>query len=146
MSRVRISYVPQDHYDSSYISNVTDFYNAKCKTFRGGRISSNVPVFNLEVPNGYLFTPFCLKTDFMYFTNLNTYFPNDTAMYAEIETAYGDSDLAKFFKRNYPSQLMQDPFALFAKHYVDSCGETTIDTLQLEFIKKYNLGFVVCEG
>ncbi len=146
MSRVRISYVPQDHYDSSYISNVTDFYNAKCKTFRGGRISSDVPVFNLEVPNGYLFTPFCLKTNFMYFTNLNTYFPNDAAMYAEIEKAYGDSYLSKFFKRNYPLQLMQDPFAFFAKHYVDSCGETTIDTLQLEFIKKYNLGFVVCDS
>ena len=146
VSRINISYTPEDRYDSAYIINVADYYNTNSTTFRGGQISSDVPIFNLEVPNGYLYTPFCLKTDFMYFTNLNTYFPNDSTMYYAIENTYGDSDLAKFFKRNYPSQLKQDPFARFAKQYVDSCGETSIDTLRLAFIKKYQLGFIVCDS
>lgn len=146
VSRIRISYAPEDRYDSAYIIDVTNYYNTNSTTFRGGQISSDVPIFNLEVPNGYLFTPFCLKSDFMYFTNLNTYFSNDSSMYDAIEDAYGDGDLAKFFKRNYPSQLKQDPFVRFAKQYVDSCGETSIDTLRLEFIKKYHLGFIVCDS
>ena len=146
ISRIRTSYVPEDCYDSVYITNVADYYNTKCKTFRGGQISSDAPVFSLEVPNGYLFMPFCLQTKFMYFTNLNTYFPNDSIMYVEIEKMYGDSDLGKFFKRNYPSQLKQDPFARFAKQYVDSCGETSVDVLRFEFIKKYRLGFIVCDS
>ena len=147
ISRISISYAPEDIYDSAYIDNVSDYYNHKYKTFRGGQISLDAPVFNLEVPNGYLFTPFCLKTDYMYFTNMNTYFPNDSTMYAAIEKTYGEgSDLALFFKRNYPSQLQHDPFACFADQYISTHGTTTIDTLQLEFIKKYELGYLLCDS
>ena len=147
ISRISISYAPEDKYDSAYIDNVSDYYNHQCTLFRGGHISSESPVFNLEVPNGYLFTPFCLKSDYMYFTNMNTYFPNDSTMYAAIEKTYGEgSDLALFFKRNYPSQLQHDPFACFADQYISTHGTTTIDTLQLEFIKKYELGYLLCDS
>ncbi len=145
ISRRNISYTPSDNHDINYITNVSDYYNSNCINKKGGIISSKTQIFNLEVPNGYAFEPFCLNTNFMYFTNLNTFFQNDSCINKEIEKTYGKSKLTLFFKRTYKSQLQQDPFSQFCQNYIQKHGATSIDTLQLTFIKKYHLGFLIVE-
>lgn len=142
----RSVYNPSIQYDPTYISNVTDYYNTKSTPFRGGKISSTDYIIRFDFLNGYLPGPYCFESDFMYITMMNTYIPNDSIVSDVIEKTYGKNKFSLFIKQNYASIINNDPFARYAKQFVEKHGPTSIDSIRAAFINNYKLGYLIYDS
>ena len=143
ISRRNIAFSPDRDRTQSYITNVCDYFNSNNISYKGGYITEKAPVFSLDVTNGYQFQNFCLGVDFMYMTNLSTYFPDKESIRKAVSDEYGNSKMGLFFLHTYEPSLLKDPFYIYTQLYEKENGETSLDSLRLEFIKAENLQFVV---
>ncbi len=148
ISRMNMIKMSEPRQSREYVNDVVDYYLTNGYGNNGAYLDKDLTVFSLDVNNeNQCFSPFASRCDFMYFNSLNTYFESDDELQFYItKRLAGDSNLMKFWQTKMPESLSKDPFAVFCKEYVNSNGQTAIDTLRYEFVKFHSVEYMVLKN